>query len=66
MKSKEIQELKNKSHEELSGMLHESREKLRVLRFDLASGKVKNVSSIHALKKNIARMMTFLNQPNTS
>ena len=38
-----ITELRQKSPAELQKMLPESREKLRLLRFDLAAGKVKNI-----------------------
>ena len=64
MKKKEIQELKNLSLAELHGLLEEGRTKLRSLRFDLAAGKVKNVSELHALKKNLARYSTFINLAN--
>ena len=60
MKLKEIQELKNKSLGELTSLLQESREKLRVLKFDLAAGKVKDVAEIRELRKKIARIQTFL------
>lgn len=60
MKLREIKELKNKSAEELQKLLRESREELRVFRFDLAAGKVKNVSAIREVRKRIARILTFL------
>lgn len=56
-----ISELRQKNKEDLQKMLEESREKLRQLRFDLISGKVKNVKEIGQIKKNIARIFTFLN-----
>lgn len=55
-------ELKKLSREEMLKLLEENRQKLRELRFDLSFGKVKNVRSIQALKKEIARIMTILNQ----
>lgn len=55
-----ILELRQKSKIELEKMLQDSREKLRQLRFDLASGKVKNVKEIREIKKNIARILTLL------
>lgn len=58
----EIKELKQKSAAELQKMLQEQREKLRSLKFDLASGKVKNVREIRSLKKGIARILTLLKQ----
>ena len=53
-------ELRQKSREELQKLLEEKREKLRILRFDLASGKVKNVREIREIKKDIARILTML------
>ncbi len=55
-----ISEIRQKSKKELESMLLEKREHLRNLRFDLASGKVKNVREIRALKKDIARVLTLL------
>ncbi len=55
-----VNELRQRPKEELHKMLQESREKLRALRFDLASGKVKNVREIRKIKKNIARILTIL------
>jgi len=56
------EELRKKTKEELQIMLQESREKLRTLRFDLTSGKVKNVREIRKIKKNIARILTLLKE----
>jgi len=56
------EELKQKNKEELQKMVLGLREKLRQFRFDLASGKVKNVKSIRASKKDVARILTILNQ----
>jgi large subunit ribosomal protein L29 len=57
-----IIELRQRSKEELQKILQDSREKLRQLRFDLASGKVKNVREIRHLKKEIAQILTILNK----
>ena len=62
MKPREIQELKTKPTEELLKLLKESTERLRVLKFDLAAGKVKDIRELRALKKDIARIKTFLSQ----
>lgn len=48
--------------EELQKKLQEEKEKLRKLRFDLAGGKVKNIKEIRMLKKDIARILTKINQ----
>lgn len=41
-------------------LLREKNEKLRILRFDLAAGKVKDVREIREIKKDIARLSTIL------
>jgi ribosomal protein L29 len=53
-------ELSQKSKLELKKIIQESREKLRQLRFDLSSGKVKNVRGIRKIKKEIAQALTLL------
>ena len=60
MKRKDIQELKNKPDAELARLIEAANAELRVLRFDLAAGKVKDISKIHEAKKRVARMQTFL------
>ena len=61
MKKSEFQELKNNPREVLQKNLHEKRSHLRSLKFDLASGKIKNASEIHKTKKDIARILTAIN-----
>ena len=56
------EELKQKTQEELTYLLDNSRRKLKDLRFDLKSGKVKNVRIILDVKKEIARIQTILKQ----
>lgn len=53
-------ELRQKPKSELQRLLIDNRERLRQLRFDLVSGKVKNVREIRKIKKNIARILTIL------
>ncbi len=60
MKTKE---LKNKKSDELLNLLIDSRKKLSELKLNLASGKVKNVKAIKMLKKDIARILTILDEP---
>ena len=55
-------ELKQKPKKELQKLLQNNQDKLRQLRFDLASGKVKNVREIRQIKKDIARILTILCQ----
>lgn len=57
----EFKEMKNLSDEELKKMSEQNKERLRVLRFDLASGKVKNVREIRHIKKATAQIQTILN-----
>ncbi|NMB92212.1 MAG: 50S ribosomal protein L29 [Parcubacteria group bacterium] len=55
-------ELKNKSQEELHKILEESLQKLQELKFNISAGKVKNVRTLRELKKDIARILTILNE----
>ncbi len=55
-----IKELRQKSKNELEKVLRDNREKLRELRFNLATGKIKNVSQIRKIKKEISRILTIL------
>ncbi|MEK7482075.1 MAG: 50S ribosomal protein L29 [Patescibacteria group bacterium] len=65
MKKSDFQQLKTKPLPELAKQLEEYREKLRTLQFDLAQGKVKNVSEIKKIKKAIARILTIINKIQT-
>ena len=53
-------ELKNKDVKELKKLLNEKKEHLSQMRFDLVSGKVKNVSDIRNTRKDIARISTMI------
>lgn len=55
-----FKELSKKTKSELQKLLQQNRSKLRTLRFNLSSGKVKNVREVRAIKKNIARILTTL------
>ena len=57
-----IRELRFKSEKELQETLLNFRDKLRELRFNLAGGKVKNIREIRQTKKDIARILTILNE----
>ena len=56
------QELRQKTLKELHSLLEEMREELRKLRFDLVMGKLKNVHKIKETKKDIARILTVINE----
>ena len=58
----EIAELKQKPKEELLKILQDSRERLGQLKFDLSSGKVKNIREIRQIKKDVARILTLFSQ----
>ena len=61
MKQREkTEELQRMNRQELQAFLAEKKEALRRLRFDLASGKVKNVREIRGTRKDIARILTRL------
>jgi large subunit ribosomal protein L29 len=63
MKRKDFEQLKSTATiEELNKLLKEKRDKLERLRFDLAVGKVKNISEIRKTKKDIAQIMTLINE----
>ncbi len=62
MDKKEIQQIKTKPVAELQKMVAENREKLWSLKDSLLNGKVKNVKEMRDIKKDIARLLTFINQ----
>jgi len=57
-----LKELRQQSTAELEKLLKDSREKTRQARFDLASGKLKNVKLIRDLKKEAARVITLMEE----
>jgi len=56
-----ISELNSKTKSELQKLLEDNRERRRQLRFDLVSGKVKNIREIRKVKKTISQILTILN-----
>ncbi|HDM31966.1 50S ribosomal protein L29 [bacterium] len=59
MKAKELRQLSDK---ELHQKLVELRKKLAELRFHLSAGRLKNPHQIKETKKDIARILTILNE----
>ena len=57
-----MKELINKTEKELKVLLTEKKEALRVFRFAMSGGKVKNLKEGQNLKKEIAQIMTLLNK----
>ncbi len=58
----ELKELKNLPKNELKSLLDQKQERLRVLRFDLSFGKVKNVREMRATRKLVAQIKTILKE----
>ena len=61
-----IDDLKNKSKEELNHSLSEFRAKILKLNFDLADNKVKDYSQFRKVKKDIARILTLIKSQNVN
>jgi len=61
-RQEQIKELSRLNKEGLQKMLREKQENLRVFRFDLAAGKVKDVRAVRDAKRSIARIQTLLNR----
>ena len=57
-----VKELRMKKDAELKKTIGTLREKLRVLRFELAAGKVKDVRAIRQNRKDIAKILTILKE----
>jgi ribosomal protein L29 len=66
MKTKEMEQLKNKAQVELLNDLKKSKDKLWDLQVDLRAGKLKNVRDINVVKKTIARINTVLSENKNS
>lgn len=61
-RTQKISDFSRLNQNQLQARLADKRENLRRLRFDLSSGKVKNVRQIRETKKDIARILTLINQ----
>lgn len=55
-----FKELKQKSIDELKGMHHSNLEKLKDMRFKVASKQLKNIREIRKTKKENARILTLI------
>ncbi len=62
----ELKELKKKNEKELNQLLEELRDKIRDLRFKDANKQLKNIREIRLVKKTVARILTLLNNKETS
>ena len=61
-----ISVLRKKPEIELKTMLNSHKERLQKLRFDLVSGKIKNIKEIREIRKDIARILTILKNEKSS
>lgn len=59
MKKKDLKEWKIKKQADIESEITNERKKLGELRLGLVSGKVKNIKSIRAVRKNIAQLLTI-------
>jgi len=59
-----IRELREKNNGELKKLLTDKREAVRKLRFDLTSKQIKNNQALRKNKKDIARILTLINETN--
>jgi large subunit ribosomal protein L29 len=57
-----VKELRMKKDIVLKKTIETLREKLRVLRFELSAGKVKDVRAIRQNRKDIAKILTILKE----
>ena len=57
-----IKELRNLSNEELTKKITESKKELFDLRLKQATGSLDKPSTIHKLRKDVARMLTILKE----
>lgn len=57
-----MKEIKTKSKNELKRLLLEKREALRRFRFQLSSGKSKNIKEGRNLRREIAKILTEINK----
>ena len=57
-----MKDLLKKTEKELKNLLQEKRLSLRSFRFSVAGSNARNVKEGSALKKDIARILTLLNQ----
>ena len=62
MKTKELNELKAKSLQELDTDLKNKKNELFTLRFQLATGQLQNTAAIREVKRDIARVKTIISQ----
>ncbi len=61
-RNEQLKEFLKLSENDLQKSLREKQENLRIFRFDLAAGKVKDIRAIRTTRRNIARIKTLTNK----
>ncbi len=61
-----IKDLQSKTEADLRKLLGEKRAALKTFRFNIAGSKIKNVKEGRMLRKEIAQILTLLNQQSNS
>ncbi len=61
VKNNEVLKLKSASADEINTKIVELKKDLMKLRFQLVAGQLKDVTAIKNIRRNIARLKTFLN-----
>ena len=62
MKARELQDLRQNSPQDLINQLHDLKDQLFKLRFQLATGQLENRIKIREVKKSIAQVKTILRE----
>ncbi len=62
MKARDLQDLRHNSPQDLNDKLHDLKDELFKLRFQLATGQLENPIRIREVKKSIAQVKTILRE----
>jgi large subunit ribosomal protein L29 len=62
MKKQQLNEIKNKSIKDLKTLVNSLKKEIANLNMDLKLGKLKNVRAISAKRKDVAQVLTIVNQ----
>lgn len=62
MKARDLQDLRQNSPQDLMNQLHDLKDQLFKLRFQLATGQLENPIKIREVKKSIAQVKTILRE----
>jgi large subunit ribosomal protein L29 len=62
MKARDLQDLRQNSPQDLINQLHDLKDQLFKLRFQLATGQLENPIKIREVKKSIAQVKTILRE----